>query len=117
MIKAMDLLVHASLREGLARVLPQALLSGCPVISYDVDGAREVVRDGVTGFLVPPGSVAGLREAMLRALANLDAARAMALKGRELFLDQFRAETMVRRIADVYEEELTRALPAGSPAE
>ncbi len=70
MIKAMDLLVHASLREGLARVLPQALLSGCPVISYDVDGAREVVRDGVTGFLVPAGSVAGLREAMLRALAT-----------------------------------------------
>ena len=33
----------------------------------------------------------------------------MALKGRELFLDQFRAETMVRRIADVYEEELGRA--------
>ncbi len=116
MIKAMDLLVHASLREGLARVLPQALLSGCPVISYDVDGAREVVRDGVTGFLVPAGSVAGLREAMLRALANLDAARAMALKGRELFLDQFRAETMVRRIADVYEEELTRAQAAASDA-
>jgi glycosyltransferase involved in cell wall biosynthesis len=63
----------------------------------------------VTGFLVPPGSVAGLREAMLRALTDLDAARAMALKGRELFLDQFRAETMVRRIADVYEEELVRA--------
>jgi glycosyltransferase involved in cell wall biosynthesis len=121
MIKAMDLLVHASLREGLARVLPQALLSGCPVISYDVDGAREVVRDGVTGFLVPAGSVSGLREAMLRALANLDGARAMALKGRELFLDQFRAETMVRRIADVYEEELARAQVtdsgAGSPQE
>jgi glycosyltransferase involved in cell wall biosynthesis len=109
MIKAMDLLVHASLREGLARVLPQALLSGCPLISYDVDGAREVVRDGVTGFLVAPGSVAGLREAMQRTLANLDAARAMALKGRELFVEQFRAETMVRRVAGLYEEELARA--------
>ena len=58
-LKAMDLLVHASLREGLARVLPQALLSGCPVISYDADGAREVVRNGETGFLVPAGSAAG----------------------------------------------------------
>ena len=35
----MDIVVHASLREGLARVLPQALISGKPAVSYDVDGA------------------------------------------------------------------------------
>lgn len=106
MIKAMDVLVHASLREGLARVLPQALLSGCPVISYDVDGAREVVRNGETGFLVPAGSVDGLAEAMRTALGDMPAARAMAEKGRELFTSQFQAETMVQRIVEVYEEEL-----------
>ncbi len=44
LIGAMDVLVHASLREGLARALPQALIAGKPVVSYDVDGAREVVR-------------------------------------------------------------------------
>ena len=109
MIKAMDLLVHASLREGLARVLPQALLSGCPVISYDVDGAREVVRNGETGFLVPAGSVKELREAMTDALSDLDTARAMAQRGRELFTEPFRTETMVRRIIEVYEEELDHA--------
>ena len=38
--------MHASLREGLARVLPQALIVGRPVVSYDVDGAREVVLPG-----------------------------------------------------------------------
>ena len=48
----------------MARVLPQALLAGKPVVSFDVDGAREVVLDGETGFLVPPRSVEGLREAM-----------------------------------------------------
>jgi len=105
----MDLLVHASLREGLARVLPQALISGCPVVSYDVDGAREVVRNGETGFLVPAESVDGLRDALCRALGDLDAARKMAQRGRELFTDQFRTETMVRRIVEVYSEELERA--------
>ena len=50
LLAATDLVVHTSLREGLARVLPQALLVGRPVISYDVDGAREVVRDGETGY-------------------------------------------------------------------
>jgi glycosyltransferase involved in cell wall biosynthesis len=109
MIKAMDLLVHASLREGLARVLPQALISGCPVVSYDVDGAREVVRDGETGFLVPAESVDGLRDALSRALGDLDAARRMARRGRELFTDQFRTDTMVRRIVEVYAEEMARA--------
>ncbi len=111
MIKAMDLLVHASLREGLARVLPQALLSGCPVVSYDVDGAREVIRNGETGFLVPARSVEGLHQAMEQALSDLPRARSMALRGRALFTEQFRAETMVRRIAEVYEEELRRCSP------
>jgi len=109
LIQAMDLLVHASVREGLARVLPQALLSGCPAVSYDVHGAREVIRNGETGFLVPAGSVAELTEAMLRALGDLPAARAMAMAGRERFADAFRAETMVRRIVEVYRQELDRA--------
>jgi glycosyltransferase involved in cell wall biosynthesis len=47
-IAAMDVLVHCSLREGLARALPQALIAARPVISYDVDGAREVVIPGET---------------------------------------------------------------------
>ena len=46
-------MIHPSLREGLARVLPQALLVGRPVISYDIDGAREVVLPE-TGILLEP---------------------------------------------------------------
>ena len=109
MVKAMDVLVHASLREGLARVLPQALLSGCPVISYDVDGAREVVIPRETGFLVPARSVGGLRDAMMQALSDLGRAREMARRGRERFTEPFRAGTMVRRIREVYQRELARA--------
>ncbi len=61
MIGAMDLVVHTSYREGLARVLPQALIAGVPAISYDIDGAREVISDQ-TGALVAgwrPGGVGG----------------------------------------------------------
>jgi len=57
MISAMDLAVHASLREGLARVLVQALLCEKPVVTYDLDGAPEVIVDGETGRLVPAESV------------------------------------------------------------
>jgi len=62
---AMDVLVHTSLREGLARTLPQALIAGIPVISYDIDGAREVVIPDETGFLLRPLAVQELCEAML----------------------------------------------------
>jgi glycosyltransferase involved in cell wall biosynthesis len=50
---AADAVVHAGLREGLARVLPQAGLCERPVVAYDIGGAREVVRDGENGFLLP----------------------------------------------------------------
>ncbi len=69
-LAAMDIVAHASLREGLARVLPQALIVGRSVISYDIDGAREVVIPGETGELLPPGDVAGLAEAIVRLAAD-----------------------------------------------
>ena len=108
MLGAMDLVVHASLREGLARVLPQALLAARPVVSYDIDGAREVVLDGVTGGLVRPQAVDELAEAVLKMLRDPARARAMAMKGRELFTAQFRAETMVKRTSDLYQDLLQR---------
>ena len=64
LIGAMDVLVHTSLREGLARALPQALIAGKPVVSFDVDGAREVVRHWRDGL---PGSPANGRSAGRRA--------------------------------------------------
>ena len=51
-IQAMDVVVHTSLREGIARVLPQAGAVGKPVVTFDLDGAPEVIRDGVSGYLV-----------------------------------------------------------------
>jgi len=56
------MLVHCSLREGLARTLPQAMLCGRPAISFDVDGAREVVNEN-TGRLIEPKNVEQLIKA------------------------------------------------------
>ncbi len=103
-IRAMDVLAHASLREGLARALPQALLSGVPVISFDVDGAREVVIPGRTGWLVEPRSIGGLGEAHEEAVGDMDHARELAANGRELCRERFPAEVMVERITNLYDE-------------
>jgi len=85
LVWAADAVVHAGLREGLARVLPQAGLCRRPVVTYDVGGAREVVRDGVCGYLLPaprPGdapeaAAPALAEAMARLASDPAGARAM----------------------------------------
>ncbi len=110
LLGAMDLLVHASRREGLARALPQSLIAGKPIISYDIDGAREVCLDGETGFLVRSGYFKDLCEP-LRILAGDAALRErMGQEGRRRFTDQFRHETMTRRIRQLYDRLLTSNL-------
>ena len=99
---AMDALVHTSLREGLARTLPQALIAGLPVISYDVDGAREVVLPGETGFLLKPQAIAELTEAMLALAGDSGLRSRLGQGGAARFTEQFRHETMTRRIRELY---------------
>ncbi len=104
MIAAMDIVVHASLREGLARVLPQALIAGKPVISYDIDGAREVVLPGETGFLLPPRCVAEMADAILQLAADPQMRDRFGQTGRAKFTDQFRHETTTGRLREIYEQ-------------
>ncbi|MEM9364455.1 MAG: glycosyltransferase family 4 protein [Planctomycetota bacterium] len=101
---AMDALVHTSYREGLARALPQAFLSGIPAISYDVDGAKEVVLDGETGFLVSPADISQLAERLIQICCDFELRQAQGRAGRQKFTDQFRHQTMTRQIRDVYSE-------------
>lgn len=106
LIAAMDIVVHASLREGLARVLPQALISGRPAVSYDVDGAREVVIPGQTGILVPPRDIAGLAAALSTLAADPALRDRMGREGRQRFTDLFRHEQMTAQLRTLYEKVL-----------
>ncbi len=103
-IAGMDILVHASEWEGLARTLVQALLMEKPVISFDIDGAPEVVYPGVTGELVPLGDSPGMARAMLRLAADEDVRRRYGRAGRAMCLRRFDHQYMVDRIVDVYQQ-------------
>ena len=103
MISAMDVVVHTSLREGLARVLPQALAMGKPCVSFDIDGAPEVVINDKTGYLVKAYDDRGLAEGISRILKNPEMRARMGENGRGHVDPKFRAETMVKEIAEVYE--------------
>ncbi len=109
---AMDALVHTSLREGLARALPQALIAGKPVISYDIDGAREVIIDGETGYLLRPKAIESLSEAIRRIALSPELRRRMGATGQLRFTDPFRHQTMTKRIRELYES-LIASVAAG----
>ncbi len=106
LIAAMDIVVHTSLREGLARVLPQAMIAGVPVVSYDVDGAREVVIPGETGFLLPPQAVDELATALNELIADPQLRRTLGQEGRRRWTDVFRHEHMTEEIRSVYQRVL-----------
>jgi glycosyltransferase involved in cell wall biosynthesis len=112
LIAASDMIVHASLREGLARVLPQALIAGKPVVSYDVDGAREVVIPGETGVLVPPRDIAALIAALKQLAADPKLRDQLGQEGRRRFTDVFRHERMTAQLRGLYEQMLS--CPSGS---
>jgi glycosyltransferase involved in cell wall biosynthesis len=112
LIGAMDVLVHTSLREGLARALPQALIAGKPAVSYDIDGAREVVLSGETGFLVPPRDTAVLSESLSRLASSESLRRRFGREGQRRFTEQFRHETMTRRVRALYQQILEQQSPA-----
>ncbi|MCL5281995.1 MAG: glycosyltransferase family 4 protein [Planctomycetes bacterium] len=100
-IQASDILVHPSLREGLARTLPQAMLCARPVISFDVDGAREVVNE-TTGRLIEPKNVPQLIEACAELIADKSLREKLGRTGREAVRTKFAPDTMVDTIEDVY---------------
>ncbi|WP_417382738.1 glycosyltransferase family 4 protein [Gimesia sp.] len=106
LIHAMDIVVHTSVWEGLARVLPQGLIAGKPVVSYDVDGAREVVIPEETGYLLPPESIEPLSQALIELAADPEKRRRFGETGRERFTDQFRHQTMTRRLREIYQRVL-----------
>lgn len=106
LIASMDLVVHPSLWEGLPRAAVQALLVGRPVVAFDCDGAREVVIDGVTGRLVPPKSIQGLRAAIEEIVNLPDRGRSMGLKGRERCIAEFEWRTCADKLDVVYRDVL-----------
>lgn len=105
---AMDVLVHPSYREGLPRTVPQALLSGVPVVAYDLDGAPEVCIEGQTGRLVRPGQRRALGEAIAWMADHPTERQAMAEQGRELCRERFSVQRMIDDLQALYERVLSR---------
>ena len=103
LVNAADIVAHTSEWEGLARVLPQGLIAGKPVVSYDVDGAREVVIPGETGYLLPVEEIAGLADSIGELAESAELRDRLGMNGRERFTEIFRHQTMTAQIREVYQ--------------
>lgn len=116
MMRAMDVLIHPSYREGLPRTVPQALLAGVPVVASDTDGTPEVCLDPArvgtdrsTGLLFPVGDSRKLAEAVRWMATHEPERRAMAERGRAMCRDMFSTERMVESLERVYAEAIKLA--------
>ena len=77
-----DMLVLPSFAEGLPVVLMEALASRLPVIATQVAGVPELVQDGLSGFIIPPGDVASLTDRLDRLLSDPELCATMGAAGR-----------------------------------
>jgi glycosyltransferase involved in cell wall biosynthesis len=104
-MKAMDVCVLPSLKnEATSQVMPQAMLVGTPVIASSAGGLTEVVQDGVTGRVVPPGDAQALADALLACLGNREASLALARNARETALVRFTFDAQIERTLRVYQQ-------------
>lgn len=102
LVGIMDVLVHLSRREGLARALPQALAAGKPVVAYDCDGAREVCLENQTGFLIKPGDLDALAQRLLHVAGDVELRDRLGRGGRTLVQENFSVEKMVNDLYALY---------------
>lgn len=107
LLPAFDLLAVPSIeREGFGLAALEGMDAGLPVVASRLGGLPEVVEDGRTGLLVPPGDVQALALAIGRLIASPQESRILGAEGRRRVESRFRAASMTRRVETVYEEAL-----------
>ena len=108
LLAAMDIFLLTSLFEGLPRVVLQAMAASVPVVATHTGGVAEVILDGQTGRLVPPGDPASAAEAIVALAEDTDTRRRYAASARSLLGEEFDSRRMVNDLEDLYDEVLER---------
>jgi glycosyltransferase involved in cell wall biosynthesis len=106
----LDMLVHASTSgEPFGQVIVQGMAAERPVVATASGGVLEIVEEGVTGLLVPPGDVTALAQAICTLLQQPERAHEMGLRGRLRVQERFTIQVAARKAESVYAEVMQRA--------
>lgn len=99
-----DIFVLTSNWEGLPLTIIEAMMTGLPVVASRVGGVAELVEDGVTGFLVPPGDLPSLAAVCQKLLKDPELRRKMGQAGREKALLEFSLGRMLSEMKRLYKD-------------
>jgi glycosyltransferase involved in cell wall biosynthesis len=102
----LDISVLPSFYEGMGRVVLEAMAAGKPVVASGVGGLTELVKDEVTGYLVPAGDVEALAERLEKLISDPDLRRRMGEQGARHVQMKHSSTTMVEMIHQVYQQQL-----------
>lgn len=103
LLAAMDIYVQPSTNEGLSLSLLEAMAAGKQVVATGAGGTSEIVVNGETGLLIPPGSSAVIADAVINLLENPGIGLALAEAGRARVRQEFDLQLMVERYGEIYE--------------
>ena len=102
LMKSVDIIVHTSTApEPFGLVIVEGMLARKPVVATDAGGAKEIVQDGFTGLLVPPGDTAALRSALERLVRDAELRTQLSDYGRRRAESVFSTDALVRGTSDV----------------
>ena len=111
MLAGVDVSVLTSLKEGCSNAVLESMVAGKPVVATDVGGNRELIVDGVTGYLAPAGDARAVADRVLTLLSNPALAARMGTAARERATAEFSVEHMVAKTTALYERFLNERLP------
>jgi glycosyltransferase involved in cell wall biosynthesis len=103
-----DMLVLPSFAEGVPVVLMEAMAAGLPVLTTQIAGVPELVRDGESGVLVPPGDAAALAEGLRRLLGDPALRARMGAAGRAYVAEHFNVKTEAAKLGVMIRTEIER---------
>ncbi len=102
LLNAADIYVLPSLSEGMPMGLLEAMVLGCPVVASSVNGVPEIIQDGITGQLVPPGDIAALTQALKELSVDPKLRKRLGRAGKARVEQCFTAEKMAGRVRELY---------------
>lgn len=111
--RACDLVLLTSDDEGLPNVVLEAMLTGRPVLAFDVGGVRELIVSEKTGVVIPPNDVYLMSKKALELLGNQDLRETMGKAARQYIQEHFSVERMIDRV-EAYLFDLRQKLQPGA---
>jgi glycosyltransferase involved in cell wall biosynthesis len=111
-LAAIDLLTLTSDFEGLPNVVMEAMAASRPVVATDLGGCRELIVDGVTGFLVPLGDPGAMAQRLFQVLSLPDRGRSLGTAGSQRIRSEFNIAAMVERFESLFLNACRKSAPA-----